>query len=159
MRCELITCKEIGTLELQDFLEEANCFGEKCNPLWETYEIGTARWMIKITLHEETLEEYYLAFKVDGMLTGVCRVTPCPKHKENGQIGFYIRPSMRGKQFASKFLRMIEEFCRHIRIQHPTACVEVGNIKSLKAFRLAGWKPTGKRYDWTEGRTAIEMSV
>ena len=157
MKYELIPCSRLEPEELIEFLAEAREHQEECNPLWLAERIGIHGWLREIGDSGKTEHEHYLAFTVEGRLAGVCRVTRHPNHIENGQVGIYIRPGMRGKMYAPVFIRMVQDSCREIGLMAPTACCDIMNRRAIAAFRRAGWIPTTKHYNWTGGRTAIEL--
>lgn len=158
MKYELIPCSWLNPLELHEFMEEVETNKETCNPLWEAHEIGLMAWRHKIGDLSMTTHEHYLAFMVDDELCGVCRITKKPKHMANGQIGLYIRPSMRGKMYAASFIRQIQEYCLRIGIEKPTACCDIKNVRAVKAFKNAEWIPTRNLYEWNNNRCAIELA-
>lgn len=153
MRFELRSCLEIERKEIYDYYNEFIENEESCDVLWRLNEISFDEWM-----KEEEGKTVRFGFYVDGRLVGIGRVTPKPNYEANGKVGYGIRPSERGKLYAPTMIRLIEEYCNSLGIERITACVDVDNLKSIKAFARAGWLPTGVRYKWTEGRTAIELS-
>ena len=98
-----------------------------------------------------------IGFYCNDELCDMARITRTPSHVEYGQIEYSIRPSKRSLGFAKIFLQLISEFCKELCIYHPTACVDVTNIRSLKAFEKADFVPTGIEYDWSGDRKAIEL--
>ena len=159
MKYELVPCSWLSPIELIHFQDAVKVAGETCNPLWEMESIGVAAWMKKVGSLSMTEHEHYLAFLVEDKLVGVCRITPQPNHQENGQVGIYILPIYRGRMYAVPLLMQISEYCGRIGIEHPTACCDISNHRATAAFKRAGWKPTQKFYNWTMGRTAIELTT
>lgn len=152
---ELRLCRYIPRIAIEEYFEEFDRFGEYCNVLWRLYEITAEQWLNEIYSDNKTM---YVGFCVNEKLVGMARVTPHPNHIENGKVGYAIRPTCRGKLLAPTMIRLIEDFCNWIGINEITACVEAGNVKSLKAFDRAGWEATGNVYHWTGDRLAIEVS-
>ena len=87
------------------------------------------------------------------------RISSRINHEANGKVGYSIRPSRRKRLYAPTLLRLVEEYCCLNGITPVTACVDVRNEASLKAFRLAGFVPTGREFDWTYQRRAVELSL
>jgi len=161
MRYELIDCGEVSQSTIEDFLAEFETNGEFCNALWKAHKLGVPEMLkdIKLTDASERHEDV-LAFFVGDMMVGAARVTPHPNHFENGNIGYYIRPSCRGHRYGSVLLHLIEDYCKEKNISSIVAMVELGNRASEKSFMYAGWKFTGRVYDWehrSSPRKALEF--
>lgn len=146
--------KEIPFEYIDDYFGEFQNNGEFCNVLWRLHEVNINEWLKEIEYDPTTV---YVGFCVNGSLVGVGRITPNPRHLANGRIGYAIRPSERGKLYAPTMIRLMEDYCKLLNVNEITACVEETNAKSLKALDKAGFAPTGIKYAWNGGRTAIEL--
>lgn len=85
------------------------------------------------------------------------RITPCPQNRENGKLGYYVRPSMRKKGYAKEMI----EFARQYAVENSidiTAVADSNNVYSMKALMNAGWSKTGAVYDWKGNRKGVEFA-
>lgn len=161
MKYEIKSCVDVDPDVLKDFMYEFEEHGEFCNAMWRAYEVGVPKWQVETNAHVFSDKERCVAFLIDGALAGVARITPKPRHIENGKIGYYLRPSFRKKKYAPVFLRLIEDFCAARNINSPTAVTDIKNTSSIQALRCAGWVETGNRYLWTSeerDRIAVEFA-
>lgn len=155
---KLIPCEFVWGGLIDEYRQEFLDNGEECNVLWRLEDISAMDWHKEIIEDRSTL---YFAFVVDGQIAGICRVTPKPKHEANGMLGYAIRPSMRGNHLGVALLCMVRNVCRKKGWLHITACVDERNANSIHTLECAGWKPTGRKFDWLpnpEKRTAMEFS-
>lgn len=155
IRYELRLPHEINPDDVLDYLREFEDNGEFCNVLWRLYEVGIDEWMREAMTDKAT---YIVGFYDHNVLVGMGRITPHPRHVENGNVGYAIRPSLRGKRYAAIMLIVIEDFCRRNSIDDIKACINSTNEKSMRAFEKVGWIPTGSTYVWSGNRAAIEYS-
>lgn len=149
---ELVGCECIETEKIQSLMDEFSAKGEFCNALWRAYEIGVAPWQME-RIEEGDHHEFVLGFLVATDLIGITRITPQPNHRENGKIGYYIRPSYRGNGYGTILLHLVEDFCLLNGIYSPTAVCSTDNLISIKTLQSAGWMSTGKSYDWITEKT------
>lgn len=159
MKYELVECECIETGKIQSMMDEFNAHGEFCNALWRAYEIGVLDWQTE-RIDEKHHHEFVLGFMVDSCLIGVTRITPHPNHKENGRVGYYIRPSYRKLGYGTILLHLIEDYCLSNTIYLPTAVCDIDNWQSIRTLMNAGWYQTGKVYYWTSEkapRKALEF--
>ena len=106
----------------------------------------------------EDMHTFVLAFLMDDHLAGLVRVTPCPNHKENGQLGWAIRPSMRCKGYAPIMIRMALQWAEEeFGCSEFTVCIDSKNKASINVARKAGFSMTGNVYHWTNKRISIEF--
>lgn len=157
MRFEIRPCYTLSRRELTDLKDEFYSRGEFINVLWDLYDMDPEKWKMK---ERSNMREAREAFFVDGVLVGVARITRKPNHIENGNIGFAIRPTERGKRYATVFINLIHRKCMCMGVENPTACIDARNERSIKAFMRAGWRMTGRSYRWNpdpDPRVAIEM--
>ncbi len=153
---ELLPLTSLDKAEVEGYWREFTENGETENVLWELATLS--------------IDEYYerqgadrrnrrFGFLVGGALVGMVRISSRINHEANGKVGYSIRPSRRKRLYAPTLLRLAEEYCHLNCITPVTACVDVTNEASLKAFRLAGFAPTGREFDWTYQRRAVELSL
>lgn len=154
IKYELRVSNEMSAPDIKEYFDEFNDSGENCYVLYRLYEVDVDQQLKEATTDTHT---HHVGLYVNDRLAGIGRVTPHPNHMENGMIGYAIRPSLRGKRYASMFIRLIEDFCKHLKMDRITACVDASNFRSLMAFNREGWKATGI-YRWPGDRLAIEIS-
>ena len=153
---ELRPLTSLEKAEVAGYWQEFLDHGERENVLWELAALS--------------IDEYYerqgadrrnrrFGFLVGGSLVGMVRVSSRINYEANGKLGYSIRPSRRGRLYAPSLLRLAEEYCILNGIVPVTACVDVTNEASLKVFRLAGFVPTGREFDWTLQRRAVELTL
>ena len=153
MKYELVPCEEIEAAKIKSIMAEFDVSGEFCNALWRAYEIGVDAWQAE-RISEESHHEVVVGFLVQECLVGVARITPHPNHKENGKIGYYIRPSYRRLGYGTILLHLIEDFCLSNVIYQPTAVCSADNLTSIHTLRNAGWRETGTEYVWKTENTS-----
>ena len=139
---------------VQEYLVEFLSNNEQCNVLWMMKPDNVKEWLDSNLHSDAPNRSKYYSFVVTGRIVGICRITEKPTYAANGQFGYAIRPSERGKGYASEMIRSITNDIAKKRL---TACVSENNVKSLKAFAKAGWVPSGITYTWINGETAIEF--
>ena len=149
---EYIPCNE--TLRYwREFLNR----GETENVLWELAGTDVYEYYERQAADTRTRR---FGFYVNSELIGMARISFRVNHEANGKIGYSIRPSKRGKLYAPTLLRLVEEYCLLNGVKPVTACVDVRNEASIKAFRKAGFVETGRVFDWTPNplpRKAVEL--
>lgn len=153
---KLIPCQAVAPEAICDYNVEFAEAGEECAVLWEADEIGLDAWLEKITADDHSV---YFAFVEGHKIAGLCRVTLYPNHRASGVIGYGLRPSMRRKGLAPRMIGLLCSYCIDHGVDHPTACVEIGNVRSEAALKKAGFAPTGVEYDWIGGRRAREFML
>ena len=78
-------------------------------------------------------------------------------------MGYAIRPTERGKGYAAVFVHMMERVSEAVGVEHLTAMIDTTNERSIRAFLRAGWKCTGRKFEWNpnkhhpQKRIAVEM--
>ena len=164
---KLVPIWDIPVLQLAEMWMEFKKNGESCNVLYMLENMEADEFMLKA---REDPNTHIFAFVERIMLMGrpvpdwplgVGRVTENPNHAENGNVGFALRPTARGKWLSQPLIALLEEKSRDLFIENPTACADLKNHRSLRALLNAGWIPTGKIYDWypnPEPRKAIEFT-
>ena len=167
MEYTLVPIWDIPVLQVTDMWMEFKAHGETCNVLYMMESMKADEFMLNARDDPRTYIFPYIErsrFSDPPMPEwpiGVGRVTPNLNHIENGNIGFAIRPTERGKGHAFGLITLLEHMCLDFFIESPTACADLRNHRSLRALLNAGWIPTGKIYDWypnPEPRKAIEFT-
>ena len=152
----LMSCTDMHNLDIIRYREEFIDNGEDCYVLWLLKEMEIGEWKENARKDRRTR---YVGMYVDAMLVGIGRITLRLNNEASGKIGYAIRPSERGKGYAQQMIKMMTDACDVIGVPEPTACVDEGNEKSIRAFRKAGWEPSGRVFDWKPNpgpRKAIE---
>lgn len=155
-RYELVPCTDVPDLEIIQYNEEFHAAGEDCYVLWLLEGHDVHKWKAEISKDRRTR---YIAFLVCGKLVGIGRITLRINNVASGNIGYGIRPSKRGRGFAHVMIHMMTQACYDLGLERPTACIDVVNEKSVRAFASAGWIPSGIVYDWKPNpgpRKAVE---
>lgn len=155
----MFTTKEITAFskeQILDYVKEFKDNDEICNVLWAITPI-TIDMILDEYKRDSNPHERQYGFTFDGELIGFSRITLHPHHIENGNIGIGIRPSQRSKGYAHLLIESLMNTAHECKDNKLTAVVDVNNFRSLKAFKRAGFVPTGKIYDWTGNRKAIEL--
>lgn len=145
-RLELYPMWDVSPQEIEEYKQEIDEAGEECNVLWPL-ETRTVDEYIKYTKADE--HELVSAFFIDGEMIGVCRVTPTPRHEENGTVGIHIRPRARGNGYAQLMISMLMLQCRMDGVTNLTAMIATENHASKRSFIKAGWHETGRTVKWT----------
>ena len=148
---------ELDAGDIQDYYEEFARNGEECKVLWLMVGKSTEEWR---RMANEGCDDgtEYAGFYVNGRLVGMCRIKERINFPQSGNFGYAIRPSERGKGYATKFINaVLASFVPRYGLETITACVDSTNIRSLRAFTKAGWKYSGKMYEWPHERTAVEF--
>ncbi len=156
MTYDLVNCSLVPAEEWEAMIAEFSERGEFCNAIWRAYDVGVRGWLKEA---EEFCigKERQLAFRVDGNLVGVARVTPAPRNEANGKVGYYIRPSKRGRLYAPVLLRLIEDYCKAWRVENITAVTDAENTASIRSLTAARWLLTGRSFPWNDGRLGLEF--
>ena len=152
---DLRSVRRIPLADIAEYFNEFNENGEHCHLMWRAYEIPIEEWHREVS---RDIRNHYVGFYVNEKLAGIGRVSPRPNYSANGNLGYGLRPSMRGNGYAPVMLRLMEGFCKDIGMDLITACVDENNGKSITTLMNAGYKPTGVVYDWIDGRKAIELA-
>lgn len=156
---ELRPLTSIGKKEVALYWQEFTEKGETENVLWELATLSIDEYYER---QEADRRNRRFGFLVGGALVGMVRISSRINYEANGKVGYSIRPSCRKRLYAPTLLRLAEEYCRLNGITPVTACVDVTNLASLRAFRLAGFVPTGREFDWRPNpypRRAMEFSL
>lgn len=156
IRYELRFIRNISKRAIEEYFEEFDSNGEYCAVLWRLYEIPIDEWLTEVMADTRN---FYVGFYVNETLVGIGRVSPNPNYPANGRLGYGIRPSKRGRAYATVMLRLMEDYCKFIGMDYITACVDVRNERSINALVKAGYEHTGVTYDWFDNRKAYEMAL
>lgn len=159
IRAELKPLERVPQKETLRYWREFLRCGETENVLWELSEIGVCEYYER---QKADGRNRRFGFFMNGALIGMARVSSRVNHEANGKIGYSIRPSMRGKGYAPILLRLVAEYCRLNGIAPVTACADVKNQASLKALHRAGFRETGRVFDWKPNpspRKAVELAL
>lgn len=148
---------EFSACDVQDYYDEFIRNGEECKALWLMAGKTAGEW-VQMAVEDRADGTEYAGFYVNGRMVGVCRIKEKINFPQSGNFGYAIRPSERGKGYASKFITAaVESFVPRYGLEMITACVDCMNIRSIRAFIRAGWKYSGKTYEWPHERTAVEL--
>lgn len=153
---ELASCNAVSAGMIEEFLHDFSTNGERCNVLWRLYEIDAEEWQKEIA--DDTGTSYF-SFTHGSRIIGICRVTRKPKYEANGMLGYAICPSERGNHLGAVMIGILREKCITQGMTKITACVDCRNIPSRKTLEAAGWRLTGRRFEWRPDpmpRTALE---
>lgn len=153
----LVPCTHTNEALIDEYRREFLENGEECSVLWRLSDICVSDWIDEISSDRSTM---YFAFFVNGVLAGVCRVTPNPKHEANGMLGYAIRPSMRGRHLGTIMVSAVCSECMKIGVYPLTACVDYRNVCSIRTLERAGFHRTCRIFNWRpnpEPRIAIEF--
>ena len=157
VKAELTPLRLIPPSETLSYWQEVLDHGETENVLWELASMDIREY------YERQMEDKRnrrFGFRLNGALVGMARISSRVNYEANGKVGYSVRPSMRGKNYAAALLWLVAEYCRLNGIRSVTACVDVRNEASLKALRRAGFVETGRVFDWTPNplsRKAVEL--
>lgn len=89
-------------------------------------------------------QETYLLWRDDGVVLGEIRFRPSltpPYEQHNGHIGYNIRPSERGKGYATKQLGLLLEIARTAGLIGVMLTIEGKNPASARVIEAHGGKP------------------
>lgn len=89
-------------------------------------------------------QETYLLYRDDGTVLGEIRFRPSllpPYEEHNGHIGYNIRPSERGKGYATKQLGLLLEIARTTGLKGVMLTIEGHNPASARVIEIHGGKP------------------
>ena len=132
--------------------------GEKENVTFDIDEIGIDAFYDRQAEDERNLR---FGFYIDGRLVGLVRISKTITYQANGNIGYSIRPSERGRKYSILLLQCVSELCKNrIGMKYATACVDTRNVPSIRALKSAGYIETGRMFEWIpnpEPRKAIEF--
>ena len=157
VQAELTPLHLIPPGETRSYWQEFLDHGETENVLWELASMDIREY------YERQMEDKRnrrFGFRVNGTLTGMVRISSRVNYEANGKVGYSVRPSMRGRNYAAALLWLVTEYCRLNGIKPVTACADIRNEASLKALRRAGFVETGRVFDWTPNpspRKAVEL--
>ena len=156
MTHRLVNATEIPNEEIEEYYKEFKEHGEDCYVLYLLKTMSVQEWKMHLVTDTHT---QCIAFLVNDKVAGIGRITMKPNHQEAGMFGYAIRPTMRGQRLATKFIEIVSECFVKTVSDDLTACVDIKNAKSLNAFISAGWKFTGRTFEWSQSRIAIELST
>lgn len=153
---ELLPLTSLEKKEVEGYWREFIENGETENVLWELATLSIDEYYERQVADRRNRR---FGFLVGGALVGMVRISSRINYEANGKVGYSIRPSRRKRLYAPTLLRLVEEYCYLNGISPVTACVDVRNEVSIKTLRMAGFVPTGREFDWTLQRRAIELSL
>lgn len=138
--------------------------GETDNVLFQFCPDNVDEYCKQQATDQKTKRFGFFAYDVTGKweLVGMVRISQWLNYEESGKIGYSIRPSKRGRGYATDMLKLAGSWCRNHGIEPATACVDVRNVASIRALRAAGFTETGRSFDWVpnpEPRKAIEFAL
>lgn len=140
--------------DVKDFYEEYVVRNEDAYVLWKMKEMSPEEW---VAMAREEAETQYFGFFVSGKLTGIGRFKEKLTYPLNGMMGFTIRPEKRRMGYGPVMVRLaVMSWEPEHGSEIVTACADVNNIASRKTLLSAGFTETGKKYDWSDNRCAIE---
>ena len=146
--------------EILEYWNEFADYDEWPTTLYLMEKMTAAEWLEYIRKDDHTL---VTAFTVNGKLVGIGRITPDLRCESQGKMGYAIRPTERGKGYAAVFVHMMERVSEAVGVEHLTAVIDTTNERSIRAFLRAGWKCTGRKFEWNpnkhhpQKRIAVEM--
>ena len=157
VQAELTPVYLIPPGETRGYWQEFIDYGETENVLWELASMDIREYYER-QIEDERNRRF--GFRLNGTLVGMARISSRINYEANGKVGYSIRPSMRGRNYAVALLRLVAEYCLLNSIKPVTVCVDIRNEASLKALRRAGFVETGRVFDWTPNplpRKAVEL--
>ena len=156
---KLVPIKALDCTDIDEYRLEFAKNGESENVTWELAFMPIYEWYAR---KSEDMRNRLFGFNVNGRLVGMARISTRVNFDANGKIGYSIRPSERGKRYGKALLIAIETYCKEHGISPVTACVDVENIHSFETLRSAGYRLTGRTFDWIPNpnpRKAVEMAL
>ena len=157
MSDRIVPASILSADDVQDYYNEFIRNGEECKVLWLMDEKGAGEWL-RMAVEDRADGTEYAGFFVNGRLVGMCRIKEMIRYPWSGNFGYAIRPSERGRGSAVRFIRSaVDAFAPRYGLEMITACVECTNLRSIRAFLRAGWKYSGKCYEWPRERMAVEL--
>lgn len=141
---------------IDEFIESCRSSGEECYVLYRVKPGQASVFKDRIRIDHST---EYLAYLVGEKIAAVARITKKP-NPVNGMLGYIVRPDFRGKGIAKQMVHEAISFANANSIDELTAVVHTKNSQSMHILVNAGFRPTGKIYDWIpepEPRKAIEF--
>lgn len=152
---KLVNCIEVDIDMIIAYNDEFKRYGENCYILWLLDKLGADGWKEKAVNDNRTV---YVGFFCCEELIGIGRITDPLTYEANGVLGYAIRPTKRGEGHARVMIEMMRRMCTKIGLKKITACIDEKNTRSIKAIESAHWKTTGRVFDWTDSRKAIEYA-
>lgn len=103
-------------------------------------------------------QQTYLLLKDGALVVGEIRFRPelmSPYERFSGHIGYNVRPSMRGRGYATRLLALLLDEARKLRLQGVSLTIDEENPASVRVIEKNGGKLLRSTKDPVKARVAV----